>query len=58
MRPGKSLLPSGNFGNAAVRPVTPRRQMALYMITGVMAVLTVGSVVMLVRSRKETTDAK
>ena len=47
-----------NIGNATVRPITPWWQMTLYVVTGVMAVLTIGSVVMLVRSRKEITDAK
>ena len=41
-----------NIGNATVRPITPWWQMSLYVVTGVMAVLTIGSVVMLVRSRK------
>ena len=47
-----------NIGNATVRPITPWWQMALYAVTGVMAVLTIGSAVMLVRSRRKTTDIK
>ena len=47
-----------NIGNATVRPITPWWQMTLYVVTGVAALLTVGSVVMLVRTRKVKTDAK
>jgi len=41
-----------NVGNATIRAITPWWQMALYVVTGVMAVLTAGSVFMLIRSRK------
>ena len=41
-----------NVGNATVVPVIPEWQMALYVLTGVMAVLTCGCVFMLIRSRK------
>ena len=47
-----------NIGNATVRPITPWWQMTLYVITGVMAVLTAGSVVMLVRSRRQKPDTE
>ena len=47
-----------NIGNATVRPITPWWQMTLYVVTGVMAVLTIGSVVMLVRSRKAKPEAE
>ena len=47
-----------NIGNATVRPITPWWQMSLYVVTGVMAVLTIGSVVMLVRSRKAKPEAE
>ena len=42
-----------NVGNATVRTITPWWQMAIYAATGVMAVLTAGSVFMLIRSKKK-----
>ena len=42
-----------NVGNATIVPITPWWQMTLYMVTGVMAVLTAGSVFMLIRSKRK-----
>ena len=42
-----------NVGNATVRAITPWWQVAIYAATGVMAVLTAGSVFMLIRSKKK-----
>jgi len=42
-----------NVGNATIRVITPWWQMALYAATGVFAVLTAGSAVMLVLSKKK-----
>ena len=42
-----------NIGNATIIPVTPEWQIALYTLTGVLAVLTGGSVFMLIRSKKK-----
>ena len=46
-----------NIGNATVVPITPWWQMALYVVTGVLAVATVGCIVMLVRSKKQSGQA-
>ena len=42
-----------NVGNATIIPITPWWQMAIYVVTGVFAVLTAGCVVMLVLSKKK-----
>ena len=42
-----------NVGSATIRVITPWWQVALYAATAVMAVLTAGSVFMLIRSRKK-----
>ena len=42
-----------NIGNATVIPITPWWQIALYALAGVCALLTAGSVFMLVRSKKK-----
>ena len=43
-----------NVGNATIIPITPWWQMAIYVATGVFAVLTAGSVFMLIRSKKKS----
>ena len=43
-----------NIGNATIIPITPWWQMTLYVVTGVFAVLTAGSVFMLIRSKKKS----
>ena len=46
-----------NVGNATVRTIIPWWQMALYAVTGVMALLTAGSVFMLIRSKKKAKNS-
>ena len=43
-----------NIGNATIIPITPWWQTAIYVATGVFAVLTAGSVFMLIRSKKKS----
>ena len=43
-----------NIGNATIIPITPWWRMAIYVATGVFAVLTAGSVFMLIRSKKKS----
>ena len=43
-----------NVGNATIRTITPWWQLAIYSATGIMAVLTLGSAFMLIRSKKSS----
>lgn len=42
-----------NVGNATIQVITPWWQMALYCLTGGLAVLTAGAAFMMIRSRKK-----